>query len=294
MYRFNSITIPTSYVDQFSANVHMLAEQRTSRLRNTVMLEPVTGDSFAIERIGGIDKANTVSNLHGDTPLNNTPHTRRWGFMADKDVADLIDKQSKVRLLIDPESRYTRRHASTMGRSIDDTLIDALGGSAAEGHSGTSTQALPSGQKVAHGSTGMTVAKILEAKRLLDAAEVDEFIPRFFVCGSQQMEDLLNDDKVTSADFNTVKALVRGELDAYLGFRFIRSERLPVGNIAANIRQCYAYAMDGVTLGIAQEPTSIAAQRPDKRHAMQIYTYGTWGAVRVEDEMVVEVAADES
>ena len=285
-----SVSIPTSYVDQFSATVHLLAEQKTSRLRGSVRIEPVVGESFAVERVGGIDVANKVLELHGDTPLNNTPHTRRWGFMVDYDVADLIDKQSRVKLLITPDSIYVRRHSGTMGRSVDDAIIDALGGSAASGKKGTTLVALPAGQKIAHGSVGLTVDKLIQAKEKLDAAEVDEFIPRFFICQAKQLRNLLEDDKVTSSDFNTVRALVRGELDEYLGFKFIRTERL---DLLSTARLCYAYAMDGVTLGIADEPKSVASPRPDKRMAQQIYTWGTWGGVRVEDEMVVEVSCTE-
>ena len=286
-----SITVPESYVEQFSANVHMLAEQRFSRLRNTVREEPVTGESFAVERVGGIDKPNEITSLHGDTPLNNTPHTRRWGFMTDYDVADLIDKQSRVKLLIDPASIYTRRHAGTMGRQLDDTIIAALRGNAAAGKSGTTTVALPAGQKVAASSTGMTIAKLIDAKEILDAAEVDEFIPRFLAISAKQLSDLLEDDKVSSNDYNTVKALVRGELDTYLGFTIIRTERLPI--ITGTDRACLAWALDGLALGVADPPQSVASPRPDKRMSLQIYTWGTWGAVRVEDEMVVEIAAKE-
>ncbi len=286
-----SITVPESYVEQFSANVHMLAEQKFSRLRNTVREEPVTGESFAVERVGGIDKPNEITALHGDTPLNNTPHSRRWGFMTDYDVADLIDKQSRVRLLIDPASVYTRRHGSTLGRQIDDSIIAALRGSAAAGKSGTTTVALPAGQKIASGSTGMTVAKFIQAKELLDAAEVDEFIPRFFALSARQLRDMLEDDKVSSNDYNTVKALVRGELDTYLGFTIIRTERLPI--ITGTTRACLAWALDGVAIGMGDPPQSVAAPRPDKRMTLQIYSWGTWGAVRVEDEMVVEIAAAE-
>ncbi len=286
-----SIEIPVSYVEQFSANVHLLAEQKMSRLRNSVRQDPVTGESAAIERVGGIDKANVIASLHGDTPLNNTPHSRRWLFMQDFDVADLIDKQSRVKLLIDPDSVYTRRHAGTMGRTMDDTIIAALEGNAAEGKTGTTLVALPAAQKIASGGTGMTIAKLIQAKEKLDAAEVDEFIPRFAVISSRGLRDLLEDDKITSNDFNTVKALVRGEIDTFLGFTFLRSERLTK---TGNDRQNFCYAMDGVTLGIGANPQSIASPRPDKRMSQQIYTYGSWGAVRVEDVMVVQVDSDET
>lgn len=288
-----SITIPVAFVDQFSANVHMLAEQRMSRLRSTVMVQSVTGDSWAVERLGGIDTPNAVTTRHGDTPLNSTPHTRRWGFVADYDVADLIDKQDRVKLLIDPDSKYTIRHAGTMGRAVDDAIITALGASVVEGHTGTASPTAfdTANQEIASGSTGMTVSKLIQAKEKLDAAEVDEFYTRYFILGSRQLRELLEDDKIASQDYNTVKALVRGEIDQYLGFTFIRTERLPV---ASSIRSCYAYVQPAIDLRFAQEPNSIASDRPDKRHAKQIYTYGSWGALRTEDVMVVRVLSDES
>ena len=286
-----SISIPESYVEQFSSRVHMLSEQQTSRLRGTVNFEAVTGESFSVERIGQTaDAPAVINNLHGDTPLNNTPHTRRWGFVADYDVADLIAKQSQVKMLIEPNSKYVRRHSGVMGRGIDDAIIGALGGSAAQGKNGTTTVALPSGQKLTGGSTGMTLGKLIEAKERLDAAEVDEFIPRHIVMTAKQFSNLLADDKLTSQDFATVKALVRGEINEFMGFTFHRSQRLLK---PSSDRLCYAWAQEGVTLGMGAEPNSVAGVRPDKRNNMQIYTWGSWGAVRSEDEMVIEIPCTE-
>lgn len=286
-----SIEIPVSFVDQFSANVVFLAEQRMSRLRGTVQLEDVTGESFAVERIGGV-ALNAVNERHGDTPLNSTPHTRRWGYIVDKDVADLIDKQDRVKLLINPDSAYTLRHAGALGRGFDDEIIRALGASVNEGRNGTTTTAYDTtNQSIASSSVGLTVAKLLEAKEKLDAAEVDDFIPRYFVCAAKQMTNLLNDDKVTSSDFNTVQALVQGKIDTYLGFKFIRSERLTK---VSNDRYCFAYTQNAIRLGVAQAPATIVSDRPDKRHAKQVYSYMSLGAVRTEDVQVVRVLADES
>lgn len=289
-----SVTIPQSFVDQFSANVHMLTEQRTSRLRGTVMEEPVTGESFSRERIGTTqDTANTITERHGDTPLNNTPHSRRWGYMVDYDVADLIDRQDRVRLLIDPTSAYTVRHAGVMGRTADDTILEALSGNATAGKNGGTSVALPSGQKVPSGSTGMTIAKLIDAKEILDANEVDDMFTRYYVYSARDLAALLNDDRLTSSDFNTVRALVRGEINEFMGFTFIRVER-PIVVESSTLRKNYAYVQSAVTLGIGDGPQSVASPRPDKRMAQQIYTWGTWGAMRLEEELVVEVANDYS
>src|SRR5690606_16329863 len=100
--------------------------------------------------------------------------------------------------------------------------------------------------------------------------------------------------EVTSADYNTVKALVTGQIDTFMGFKFIwlSSKRLPL--LSAGVRGCYAYLLPAVRFGFAMHPTSSVDPRPDKRKAMQVYTQGSWGAVRMEDELVLEVACSES
>lgn len=287
-----SVDIPVAYVTQFSSTVHSLAEQKFSRLIGTVNREDVTGESWTVEIMGKVDAPNEINERHGDTPLNNTPQTRRWGFIKDYDVADLIDKQDRVKMLIQVDSMYTQKHAGTMGRGMDDAIIAALYNPAVTGHTGTGSTAFPtSTQQLASGSTGLTIDKLIRAKEILDANEVDEFYPRFFVATARQIRELLEDDKVASNDFNTVRALVRGEVDEYMGFKFIRSQRL---GLVSTERNCFAYAQPAIRFGMAMGPSTIASPRPDKRYSQQIYTCGSWGALRVEDAMVVSVLCSEA
>jgi hypothetical protein len=111
------------------------------------------------------------------------------------------------------------------------------------------------------------------------------------VVTARQIRELLEDDKVTSQDFNTVKALVKGEVDEYMGFRFIRTQRLIS---TSSVRNCFFYASPAIRFGMQIAPNSTQSIRPDKRNAAQIYTCGSWGALRVEDKMVVSVLCDES
>jgi hypothetical protein len=87
---------------------------------------------------------------------------------------------------------------------MDDVIIDALGGTAKTGKDGTTSTTFPSGQKIAHASGGLTIAKLVSAKKLLDAQSVDPSIKRYIVVSPEQIEDLLNNTTVTSSDFNTV------------------------------------------------------------------------------------------
>ena len=100
-----SIEITTAFVEQYKSNVFHLAQQKGSRLRDTVKLETVNGKSHFFERIGSV-AAEKRTSRHADTPRMDTPHSRRKVTMDDYDWADLIDNEDKVRMLISPQSEY--------------------------------------------------------------------------------------------------------------------------------------------------------------------------------------------
>ena len=127
--------------------------------------------------------------------------------MSDYEYADLVDDQDKIRMLISPESTYGKAAAAAIGRAMDDEIIGALGGTAKTGVSGGTSTALPSSQKIAHGSAGLTIAKLISAKKIMDQNSVDPSIERYIVVSPEQIEDLLNTTSVTSADFNSVNTL---------------------------------------------------------------------------------------
>lgn len=278
-------------VEQYTRNVVLLAEQRMSRLRGTVQSDTVKGVAWDAETIGGTTVQEIVDR-HGDTPLNDISHNRRWGYVRDYDTALLIDQRDRLKILVQPDNIYAMRQASVMGRAMDSVIIQALGGLANAGRTGsTTTVALPPSQQITAGGVGMTVDKLLEAKEKLDAAEVDPANPRYLVMAARQFRNLLRNTQVTSADFNSVRALVNGEINSFLGFNFIRSELLPVDG--SGDRLCYAYTSQAISFGVAQAPETQVNVRPDKRNATQIYTWGSWGAVRLEEVQVVEIACDE-
>ena len=285
-----SVQITTAFVEQYKANVLHLAQQKGSRLRDAVRTETVTGKAHFFERIGST-AAQKRTSRHSDTPRMDTPHSRRKVTMDDYDWADLIDNEDKVRLLISPSSDYAMAGAFAMGRAMDDAIIAAATGNAYTGVSGGTTQALTSGQKIVHGSANLTLAKLIEAKEILDAAEVDPEEPRFLVCQASQISNLLNSTTVTSSDFNTVKALVQGNIDTFLGFKFIRSQRL--GTDATPSRQVLAFTKSAIGLAVGSDITTKISERSDKNYATQVFLSMTIGATRIEEEKMVEIACNE-
>ena len=217
-----SSQITTAFVEQYSANVQMLSQQMGSQLRGAVDVESITGKNAFFEQVGS-RAAVLKTSRHADTPQLDTPHARRRVSLDDYVWADLIDDVDKVRMLIDPTSSYAKAAAAAMNRAIDDVIITALGGTAFTGTSGGTSTSLPAASKFAtsNQSDGLTIAKLLSAKKRFDLQSVDPSIPRYIVCGPQQISDLLATTEIKSSDFNTVKALAQGDIDSFLGFKFI-------------------------------------------------------------------------
>ena len=284
-----SSQITTAFVEQYSANIQMLSQQMGSLLRDAVRNESVVGKDAYFDQIGKVT-AQIKTSRHSDTPQIDTPHSRRRVSLADYEFADLIDQQDKVRLLIDPTSSYAKAAAYAMGRAMDDVIIAAALGSANTGVSGgTAVPFLPA-NVVPVGTGAMSIAKLNSAKQLLDAGDVDPSIKRHIIVSPQEIADLLNSTTVTSSDFNTVKALVHGEIDSFMGFKFHVSNRL-TKNGATNT-QCIAFAEDGILLGIGKDVTARIDERSDKSYATQVYYCQTIGATRMEEAKVVSVLAN--
>ena len=286
-----SFEITTAFTRQYSANVQLLAQQKGSRLRRAVRVESQVGEHGFYDQIAAT-AAVARSSRHADTPLISTPHSRRRVTLIDYVWADLIDDVDKAKTVIDPTSAYALNAAGAMGRAMDDVIIAAARAAAATGvDGGTSTPFDTANNRIADGSTGMTVAKLLEAKEILDGHEVDDE-RRYVALSSKQVSDLLNTTEVKSSDYNTVKALAQGQINNFLGFEFIRSERLE--SDGADTRYCLAFAQQGLLLAVGAEPVAKITERPDKNHATQVYFSMSLGAARMAETDVVEIQCLES
>ena len=120
-----STQITTAFVQQYSSNVSMLAQQMGSRLRASVDVETINGKFAFFDQIG-VTAAQVRSTRHGNTPQINTPHSRRRVGLADYEWADLIDDQDKVRLLVDPTSNYAKAcllYTSPSPRDVEESRM---------------------------------------------------------------------------------------------------------------------------------------------------------------------------
>ena len=290
-----SIQITTSFVEQYSSNVSMLSQQMGSKLRGSVDVETINGKNAFFDQVG-VTAAQLRTSRHGDTPQIDTPHSRRRLSLADYEWADLVDDVDKVRMLVDPTSSYAKAAAAAMNRAMDDVIITAFNAPASTGVAGGTSTALPSTQKTATSdqSDGLTIAKLLAAKKILDNNDVDPSLKRYIVCGPQQISDLLGTTQVTSSDFATVKALAEGSVNSFLGFDFIMSTRLNKDASNTTDRLVFAYTEDAIKLGIGKDISAKISERADKSYSTQVYYCMSLGAVRMEEKKVVQIPCHEA
>jgi len=293
-----STQVNVAHVQQYRDNFIHLVQQEGSRLRGSVRSRTdVQGKHDHFDRIGQTTAQQIVSR-HADTPLISTPHSRRRVSLNDYNWADLIDKADEIRMLGNPQSDYLKAGVWAMGRQIDDILISAYTANAVaiDSSDATSNVAFDStNQQIAGGSTDLTLAKIIQAAEKLNAQDVDPDEEKFFVVGSAQVAAMLGITSITSADFNSVKTLVEGKVASFMGFKFIRSERLPLNrvNASSNERSCFAYVKSAIGLSVGMDIETRVSEREDKNYSTQVYAQMSFGATRIEEEKIVEILCDE-
>lgn len=289
-------TIDAALVKQFNASVEILSQQKGSKLRNAVRLKTgVVGEDTYIDQIGKTSAVKRTTR-HGDTPIVDTEWQRRKVSMYDYDWGDYIDKADKLKMLADPASEYVQNASFALGRALDDEIITQAFATAYIGKTGSATETFPAANVVAVGASGLTLAKMIAAKRILDANDVDPDEPRFWALAAKQIEDMLKINEFISADYNTVRALVAG---ARLPFTFMGFTFIPVSNTlldvdANNYRRNIVWAKNGLGLAIGAEINTDVSPDIKKNMSTLVQAHISCGAARVDSDKVVEVKCDES
>lgn len=294
-----STQIDKALVQTYRSNIEVQFQQKGSRLRGTVRVETQNAEFDFYDRIGPVE-AQKVTTRHGDTPLNETPHDRRRVALEDYDWADLIDKKDKLRMLADPTSAYTQNAVYALGRAQDRSIIAAATGTAYTGKTGATAVTFPAASEVAvnyveagsAANSNLTIGKLRRIRFLLESKEaIEDGEMVTAVVTASQIQSLLRTTEVTSADYNTVKALVAGTVDTFMGFKFVRTELLVT---ASSIRDCLFYPMSGITLAVGQDIQVEVDRLPGKRYSVQVYVCGNFGASRMWEEKVIRCKCDET
>jgi hypothetical protein len=285
------------FVTQFSAILKLKLQQERSKLRGRCHEGQHYGKQASpVQYIGAI-QMRAPAGKFAPIERQDVDFTRRWVFPVDKEAQQLIDSFDKLKLLMDPTAQYSSVAAAAVAREWDDRLIGAAFATAQIGQDagGLSSETFNTAlyqvavNFAASGNTGLTVAKMIEAKRIFRKAQVPvDDLALTWITNSQGESDLLNQVQVVSTDFAGDRAtLMDGKVTRFMGFDIIYSERL---TSTSSQRQNIVWVPDGIYLGIWEDTYNDVTQRKDLSSLpYQLYTRMSSGATRLEPGRLLQV-----
>lgn len=288
------------YTTQFSTNIELLLQQRGSKLRGRVREGAHLGKMASpINQIGALAAKAPAGRF---APLSNqqAAYTRRWVFPQELEVPQLVDSFDELQTVVDPKSGLVEAASTAVGRAWDDCLIVAATGVSQLGQDANSlttetfsTANFQIASTFGSGSTasGLTVAKIIECKRIFEKYHNDlEMDKPTLVIGSQQHSDLLNQVQVISTEFNTRPILGGdGMVRQFLGFDVVVSERL-TQTTANTTRGVLAFVKSGLYLGIWKDMSTRIDVRVDLSGTpWQVLNQTMYGATRTQPGKVIQI-----
>jgi len=302
-----SVQITTAFKKQYSNSFGLLLQQMESKLEGAVRKESQQAEVKFWDYIGEVSPVWDPAR-HADTVQIDTPHSRRALKLRTAVWADLIDEDDKIQSLADPTSDYLRVAVAAMNRAKDEVILTALGAAVLTGKEGTTSVAQYEEGGVINGAgtvqgngtvetasteTGLTITKLGQVKTLMDNADVPAE-GRIFVANYTNQTYILGSTRVTSGDYATIKALSRGEIDTYMGFKFVwlPDDRFVTNTIDTGTYECFAYHRDAVLLATAKDIETKVSEMPDKNYSVQAYAKMRIGAVRLQGQGVVKVLLD--
>lgn len=290
------------YITAYQDNLKLDSQQETSELGGTVDSDYNfgSGENWTSDREGSVDYQE-VTEKDGNTPDRDGPERRRRGnWFKTFDLSyRLKNKIDDARSLADPSSTHVQNGRAALGRFHDAGIRAAIAGPCYEADKDqflTKKVTLPAANVIAvdshkymggAGDVGLTVDKIMQAKVFFDERKILK-TDRFMSAPSHFYAQLLADDKLSSADYNTVHALVAGEVKFWHGFRHIPHEDWDSANTTQEV---YAWQKMGTEYKSRVLMSPEPGIRPDKRHNWYVYGELERSGARIEDNTVLKILA---
>jgi len=288
-----SDAIETHLIQKYTDGIRILAQQDMSRFTSKVDYRTdLDGKVTFIDQAGRTSMARKSGRHVTVDPVEFELFRRRVAhetFYSDNNVS----RTDIRKVLNDHTGALGRMQAMAMGRNTDQVVTDAALATAYTGETGSTSTAFPtSTHQIVHGSVGLSTAKCINAKRILDENEVSK-MSRYAMCTAEQLTtDLLNDAQARDGDFNTIRALVRGEINTWLGFEFDQFEGLAKAS-GSTTRKCLFWQRESLLLSIRDVFVRVS-ELPQMHYDWQVYLSYDVGATRTDEYGVVEVQCTET
>ena len=276
-----AVGISNAFVQLFDAEVKQAYQASRALAGVTRERANVEGNQVKFPKIG--KGTATVRVPQTDvTPLN-VSYSQVTASMSDFIAAEYSDIFHQAKVNFDERRELVQVVGNAIGRRMDQLVLDALNAASSPSTVATS---------VGGAGTNMNLAKLLAAKKALDAKNVPAE-GRCMIIHANGLAALLDETELTSSDFATVKALSMGEIDTFLGFKFIMlGDRDEGGLPLPSTRTNFAFHRDAIGLGISMNQKSEINYVPEKTSFLVSSMFSA-GAIAIDDEGIVQISSTE-
>jgi hypothetical protein len=272
-----ALTIDQAFITQFESEVHLAYQRQGAKLKNTTrQVNNVTGSTARFQKVG---KGTAVTkSRHAEISSMDITHTNVDVSLTDFYAADYIDTLDLLKTNIDERRVVATNAAAALGRKTDDIIITALGGA---------------GNSIAHGSAGLTKAKVLQTFVGMNEADIPDDGQRYFVVSPEGWSDLLAINEFANMDY-----IGPGQLPfpsgvtakSWLGFNWMLHSALPK---TGNNRDCFAYHKSAIGVATGSDVRTEVNYIPEKVSNL-VTSYMSMGAVAVDTSGIYKVTIDET
>lgn len=280
-----AVSISNAFVTLFDSEVKQAYQGQRLLAGTTRERNGVEGSTVKFPKIG--KGSATIRVPQTDvTPLNVT-YSQVTATMADYIAAEYSDIFNQQKVNFNERQELVQVVSGAIARRMDQVVLDAI--------AATSTTAIANTVGGGGSAADLNVAKLRAAKKTLDAKNVPAE-GRTILVHANNLSSLLSETEVTSSDFNSVKALVTGDIDTFLGFKFITLGDRDEGGLAidgSNDRTIFAFHRDAVGLGIGMGQQSRVDYIPEKTSFLVASMFSA-GAVAIDDEGIIPITCRES
>ena len=281
-------TLSPAFVTLFEAEVHQ-AYQSSATLRNVARMRTGVEGSTAKFPILAKGSASVRTPSTDVVPLNGT-FSSVTATLTDYVASEYSDIFNQAKINFDERQELAKLVGNAIGRREDQIIIDSL----IAGSAGTTVAntVVTSGSGSA---SDLNVGKIIEAKKGMDAKSVPP-TDRHMIIHANSLASLLGDERAISADFAQVQALVRGEVNSFMGFQIHMIGDRDEGGLpkdGSNDRTCLAFHRDAIGCAVCIPPKTEVNYIPEKTSFLVTAMYSA-GAIVIDANGLVDITCRES
>lgn len=278
-------TIDRAFINTFEGNVRHLVQQKEAKLFDTVQIARVVGKDHSWDRLGTME-ADIKNGERVDTNLSDAEWSRRVSLVNTYDAGTTTEQEDITKMLVNPNSNLSMVVAASMKRKQDDVIIEAATGNALDGLG--ASHALPAGQIKDESGNPLDLGMVADIQTMFMDNHIDPDVEKYAVIPPSAVATLMKTMTATSADYVQANALQQyGVVKNWMGFNWRTSTRL-LSPTAGNTG-CLFYTKQAIGMQLNADIRAKIAEAPTKSFMWIIYAYMVLGAVRIEDEQLIQL-----